>query len=227
MNNAKLNKKTEIKQKTKQIFGKKTNNQEYYYDSLSGKLLGCKTRENLILKKINKLKKDDYFLEVGCAQGHYLKKAFKKTKNVFGIDISKEFITKAKKTGANVQITSGEKLPFKNNFFNFVLCTETIEHIPNWKKSIKEIKRVLKKNGLVIITIPLEKSLFWRIFSIFFSPEKTRGHINLLTSIEIENEFVPLKLIEKKYIQTMSQTLNKFIPQKEKISMYAFFVFKK
>jgi len=219
--------KKSIIQNTKQNFGEKSDNQEFYYESLSGKLLGCKAREELILKEMRKIKKNDFFLEVGCAQGYYLKRALGRTKNVFGIDISKGFIEKAKKTGAKVEIASGEKLPFKDNYFDIVLCTETLEHIPDWKKSVKEIKRVLNKNGKVIITIPLEKSFFWKFFSIFFPPEETRGHINLLTSKEIEKEFEPMKILGKKFIQTMSITINNILPQKEKISMYAFFVFKK
>lgn len=216
-----------IIQKTEQKFDYRTDNQEYYYESLSGKLLGCKAREKIILNEIKKIKKNQFFLEIGCAQGYYLTKALEKSKNVFGIDISKNFVEKARKSGATTKIASGEKIPFKNNYFDFVLCTETLEHIPDWKKTIKEIKRVLKKNGKVVITIPLEKSFFWKFFSILFPPEKTRGHINLLKSDDIEKEFKSMKLLRKKYIQTMSIALNKILPQREKISMYVFFVFQK
>jgi ubiquinone/menaquinone biosynthesis C-methylase UbiE len=202
-----------ITQRTNQKIDERTDNQEYYYESFSGKLLGSKAREKLILKEISKIGKGKSFLEVGCAQGYYLKKALRKTNKVFGVDITKEFILEAKKTGADTRIASGEKLPFNKEMFDFVLCTETLEHIPDWKKSVKEIKRVLKKKGVVIVTIPLEKSLFWKTFSLICPPEETRGHINLLTTREIEKEFWPLKLVEKKFVQTMSQSLNKILPQ--------------
>lgn len=216
-----------IDQHTKQKFTKRSDNQEFYYDSLSGIFLGSRARATLIEKEIVEIKKEQSFLEVGCAQGYYLSKVLKKTKKVFGVDIDAEFIKSAKKTGAIVKVASGEKLPFKTAQFDFVLCTETLEHIPNWKKSVEEIKRVLKPKGKAIITIPLEKSCFWRFFSIFFPPEETRGHINLLNAREIESVFKPLKIKEKKFVQSMSRTLNKILPQKEGISMYVFFVFEK
>jgi ubiquinone/menaquinone biosynthesis C-methylase UbiE len=217
-----------IIQNTKQKFTKKSDNQNFYYHSFAGILLGSKARAKLIEKEMEKLNKNKSFLEVGCAQGYYLAKALEKTNNVFGIDITKDFIELAKKTGANAKIASGEKLPCKKEKFDFGLCTETLEHIPNWKKAVKEIKRVLKKNGKVIITIPLEKkSLFWRTFSLIHPPEKTRGHINLFSSEQIEKEFSDLKLIEKKFIQTPSLTLNKILPKWEQISMYCFYEFKK
>ncbi|MFA5763924.1 MAG: class I SAM-dependent methyltransferase [archaeon] len=206
---------------------KDTDSQKYYYESIWGKLLGSKVREKLILDQIKTLKKNQTFLEVGCAQGYYLSKAIERSNNIFGIDIIEDFVKAAKQTGAKVKIGSATKLQFKNNSMDFVLCTETLEHISDWEIAVDEIKRVLKKNGKAIITIPLEKSLFWRIGSIIFPPERTRGHVSLLYANQIKDAFYPLKLVEQKFIQTPCNTLNKILPQNEKISMYSFFVFKK
>jgi len=51
--------------------------------------------------------------------------------------------------------------------------------------------------------------------------------VSLLKSEQIINEFKPLKLKKKQFIQTPSINFNKIIPQREKISMYCFFVFEK
>ena len=206
---------------------KRTDNQEFYYESVAGKLLGSVAREKLIEKEFLKIKKDQVFLEVGCAQGYYLSKALKQTKKVFGIDVIDEFIVAAKKTGANVKVASATKLPYKNNSYDIVLCTETLEHVKDWEKAVSEIKRVLRPKGHAIITIPLEWSFFWKFFSIIYNPEKTRGHVSLLTATQMEKEFLPLKLKERKFVQTPCITANKVIPQWEGISMYAFFVFEK
>jgi len=211
----------------KQNITKRTDNQDFYYDSLAGKFLGSKARETLIVKELKKLKKDEKFLEVGCAQGYYLIKALKETKNVFGIDVIDEFINVAKKTGSKVQVASATKLPYKDRSMDVVLCTETLEHIKDYKKAVKEIKRVLKSKGKAIITIPLEQSCFWKFFSLIYNPEKTRGHVSLVKASEIEKEFLPLKLKKRHFVQTPCQTLNKILPNIEKISMYCFFVFEK
>lgn len=130
----------------------------------------------------------------------------------------------AKTTGANVKLANGEEIPF-NKKFDKILCTETIEHIPNYKKAINKMKNKLNKNGKIIITIPLEKSYFWRLFSIIYPPEKYRGHINLLNSNELIDLFKPLKVKKKIFIQTPFLTLNKILPQFEKFSMYIFVIF--
>ncbi len=214
---------------TKQKFDSKSDNQNFYYQSLSGYLLGSKAREDFILNEFNQITKNDFFLEVGCAQGYYLSKVIKKTKNVFGIEVRKDFVKFANKTGAKVLLASATNLPFKKNEFDYVLCTEVLEHVPNWEKAVSEIYKVTKKNGRVIITVPLEKSFFWKVFSLVYPPEEYRGHINLVTSELVEKIFKKngFKLKKRKFIQSPFITLNKILPQKEIISMYACFVFEK
>jgi len=208
---------------------KKSNkdNQHFYYETLAGRFLGSKAREHLIAKELLRIKSSQSFLDVGCAQGYYISIAKTRTSNLFGIDYVPAFVAEAKKTGAKVVACSAEKLPFESNKFDFVLCTETLEHVSDWKKAVSEIKRVLKKNGRAIITVPLEKSFFWSLFSIIFNPKKTRGHLHLLTCNDIEKEFSLLKLEKKIFVQSMSETANKVIPQHEAVSMYCLFVFRK
>lgn len=52
----------------------------------------------------------------------------------------------------------GEKLPFKDNDFDLVVSTSTLEHMPDWKESLKEIHRVLKNNGIFFLNVP---NYFW------------------------------------------------------------------
>jgi ubiquinone/menaquinone biosynthesis C-methylase UbiE len=47
-----------------------------------------------------------------------------------------------------------EKLPYNDNSFNFVSCTEVIEHLENYRLIIREAYRVTKPNGLVVFTTP-------------------------------------------------------------------------
>tara|TARA_B100001027_G_scaffold136891_1_gene95056 strand:- start:522 stop:1415 length:894 start_codon:yes stop_codon:yes gene_type:complete len=52
-----------------------------------------------------------------------------------------------------IHVGSLEKLPFKNNFFDFVLCQGVIHHMDDDKKGFKEIHRVLKKGGKTHIVV--------------------------------------------------------------------------
>ena len=50
----------------------------------------------------------------------------------------------------------GHYLPFKNNSIDLIYCLETFEHIPNCIDIINEVHRILKKNGILIYSLPIE-----------------------------------------------------------------------
>lgn len=45
---------------------------------------------------------------------------------------------------------------FKNNFFDIIICSHVLEHIPDDIKAINEMHRVLKKDGLLFISVPID-----------------------------------------------------------------------
>ncbi|MBN2203311.1 MAG: methyltransferase domain-containing protein [Candidatus Aenigmarchaeota archaeon] len=87
-------------------------------------------------------------LDIGCGAGFNLK-----NKNWYGIDMDKEAIKMSKKKGI-VKLGSISKIPFKNNTFEGVCCLEVIEHVPGKKSPVKEITRVLRTGGRVVISTP-------------------------------------------------------------------------
>ena len=96
-------------------------------------------------------------LELGCGSGYgtkLIKKHFKPEK-ISAIDLDERMIKIANKnnTDANITFIVGDatKLPFSNNTFDAVFELGIIHHIPNWRDSIKEIFRVLKPGGQIII----------------------------------------------------------------------------
>ncbi len=103
-------------------------------------------------------------LEIGCGQGF---NSFLLSKNrsnkVTGIDLSKRDITIAKKRypHVNFKIMNAEKLKFKNNYFHTIYAIEILEHVDNLDKVLNEVKRVLKKEGKLIISVPHYKSEKW------------------------------------------------------------------
>jgi SAM-dependent methyltransferase len=54
----------------------------------------------------------------------------------------------------NINIILGNKIPFKENHFDFLICTEVLEHVENYQQLVDEIYRVLKPNAKALITIP-------------------------------------------------------------------------
>jgi len=98
-------------------------------------------------------------LDVACGSGYgsfYL--AEKGAKKVFGIDNSEETIKYAKRTYPHpkVEYSVGDALDLKlpGNSIDVVVSFETIEHVPDHRRFLGEVKRVLKKDGLLIISTP-------------------------------------------------------------------------
>ncbi len=116
--------------------------------------------------------KNKKVLDIGCGKGRFLKHLVELGGICTGIDLSDNLIKGAKTNVKKASFIQGSatELPFKDNYFDYIYSIETFEHIPNIKLAIKEIFRVLKPNGKVII---IDKS-FWSIHPIFLLPTPIR-----------------------------------------------------
>lgn len=97
-------------------------------------------------------------LDVGCWSGQYLSLAQKYTLKSYGIDPGVEAIKIAKKNLPYSTFKQGvaEKLPYDDSFFDVVTIFDVIEHVSRGSEKVvlKEIHRVLKKGGTVILSTP-------------------------------------------------------------------------
>ncbi len=80
-----------------------------------------------------------------------------------GVDPSKNMIKIAKKRGIDVRLGYGERLPFKNNTFDYITIIITICFVKDPRKVLEEARRVLKKNGKIIVGI-IDKDGFLFLF---------------------------------------------------------------
>lgn len=97
-------------------------------------------------------------LDVGCGEGFTLARLKKEKigKSFEGIDNLDESLEIAKKIHPDLNIKKGDiyKLPYKDNSFDLVLCTEVLEHLSDPKKAYKELRRVSRK--YVLLSVPNE-----------------------------------------------------------------------
>jgi ubiquinone/menaquinone biosynthesis C-methylase UbiE len=107
-------------------------------------------------------------LDLGSGCGVYAIHLSRKGAKIYSIDISKNAIINARGLCKNENVKpncpnflncSGTELPFKDHSFDFVLCLELIEHIPDHMALMKEIRRVLKRNGILVISFPSKYSV--------------------------------------------------------------------
>lgn len=207
----------------------KLNDQNFYYKDFRGRLLGNKERERLILQELSKLSRKDFFLEVGCAQGYFVAMARRFSENAFGGEYEIEKMPSARKAfpGCHFLGINAEVLPFKEDSFDFVLCTEVLEHVPDWKTALNELLRVSKEK--VLVTVPLEKGLVWKAISRFRGMD-TRGHLHMLDSSDIRNNLGGgWKIARHEIVATPSRHLNRVLGNRagESLGLYSFLLLEK
>ena len=117
-------------------------------------------------------------LEIGVGTGRFAVPL----KIQFGIDPSKKMLEFAQKRGIDVRVGEGEKLPFKNSTFDYAAIIITLCFVKDPAKVLSEARRVLKKNGKIIIGIidknsslgrfyQRKKSVFYKQANFFGVPE--------------------------------------------------------
>lgn len=153
-----------------------------------------KARVKSVLKFL-KPKKEDIILDAGCGEGKTALKVAKKCKKVYGIDIAKNAFTQSKsKAPKNVVFKKMnlENLKFKNNTFDKIFCIETLEHVLHPKKAIKEMKRVLKKQGILVLSYPtIDQTMIAKLnyFLGFDKPSNISEHLTEWCYGEIKKQF--------------------------------------
>jgi len=94
-------------------------------------------------------------LDVACGKGLFLREALKRSLEIYGIDISKVAIKKAKQfIKGNFCSGNAENLSYKDNSFDYVTCLGSLEHFTHPDIGVKEIAMVLKNDGKAIIYVP-------------------------------------------------------------------------
>lgn len=145
------------------------------------------------------------FLDVGCGSGIFMEEAIRQGKYAIGIDYSAEMIETARKNLSKYPTSSYElivgqaqKLPLPKNSVDIVLASGLTDYLTKNETAefFKEIKRILKKDGHVIITFPKKSSIYAFL---------RRG-----TGLKFRQSLLQLPPIETDYTQRDIQKLFKF-----------------
>lgn len=147
-------------------------------------------------------KKDIKVLDIGCADEH-LKAFLKDDINYYGLDFDG-------KHSFSVDLDQGNKIPVEDNFFDVVVCLETLEHVSYPKIIMEEIIRVGKKGFIFIGSMPNEYNIYSRLQFLLAIVPKTRSpfivveehqHISLPRVNDIINLFSDyVDILSIKYI---------------------------
>lgn len=118
------------------------------------------TRQINFLLEDDRVTKKTEILDIGCAEGLFLKRLGEKidSKHLYGVDISEKAIDHLNTYYNNISgyVEDFHNLSFSNKSFDIITCNHTLEHSPNPEQVLSEIYRLLKKNGIVLIEVPIE-----------------------------------------------------------------------
>lgn len=147
---------------------------------------------NIIISEIEP-KANVNILDIGFFRGDLVTKRFKKNKNsqIYGVDIDAKAISSAKDLGIITKKYNIEKgLPYKSDFFDIVVANQIIEHLIDIDLFVKEIFRVLKPYGYVVVSTE-NLSSWHNIFALVLGWQAFSQHIS--TKIYIGN---PMRLTQ-------------------------------
>ena len=111
-------------------------------------------------------------LEIGCGTGLILQRVAKFTEYAHGIDISPKMLAKAEKRGLNVEVADATSLPFEDESFDVIYSFKVLAHVENWELAMKEMMRVLRPNGFLVIDVYNKYSIRY-LLKYLFGAKKT------------------------------------------------------
>lgn len=129
--------------------------------------------------------KNKKVLDIACGSGYGSDLIANEASKVCGVDISSDTISHAEKTyrknNLEFLVGSTSNIPYEDNTFDVVVSFETIEHHDEHEQMMNEIKRVLKPDGVLIISSP-DKIYYNKTLN-----EPNKFHVKELEFNEFEN----------------------------------------
>lgn len=124
--------------------------------------------EDKIFTLLQGVSKTSKILDIATGKGYLVKELnLMGFKNVSAADIDLKNFAFNKKQFSLKQVDANCKLPYKPNYFDVVISSETIEHLKNPRDFMGEVFRILKPGGVFILTTPNVQTIFSRIFFLF------------------------------------------------------------
>jgi len=126
-------------------------------------------------------------IDVGCGTGHLLlalSTRLSKPPRLYGLDFSDSAIRRSKRLlpTAEFVVASVYDIPYPDDNFDMVTCTETLEHLQRPEDALKEMFRVLRPGGQLVVTVPDGAKDDWD------------GHANFWSAAELRHLLLPSRV---------------------------------
>ena len=132
------------------------------------------SNKNLLLKNLfspikytvrgTKIIKNKKFLDIGSGSGQFVYDMKQLGMVVYGVEPGNFDKKSTRDNKLNILKSDLIDARYPSNFFDIITINHVLEHVENPKKIIKEINRILKKKGSLILGVPNFRSLAYKIF---------------------------------------------------------------
>jgi SAM-dependent methyltransferase len=155
-------------------------------------------------------------LENGCGVGMYVEHLATHVKSIVGLEYDFERTREARQRSEQILCAAGENLPFPDASFELILSHEVLEHVEDDRLAVREIVRVLKPGGRVVVFAPNRgypyetHGVFWRgkyhfgnIPLVNYLPRSLRNrlapHVRVYTVGDLRRLFngLPVSVVQK------------------------------
>lgn len=154
---------------------KRFNDWSKNYDRSILQFLVFRNSHNMFIRHILSDERPLKVLDIGCGTGEFVLKLkqYRRDINIFGIDISSDMIGVAKEKvkfqrDIDFRIGDVENMPYDDGYFDCVTCAHSFHHYPNKSKAVREVFRVLKNRGKVMIIDGCKDGLVGKLIFDFF-----------------------------------------------------------
>jgi SAM-dependent methyltransferase len=148
-------------------------------------------------------------LENGCGVGVYVKHLVPHASRVFGLEFDLERAQEARQHSDHILCGAGEQLPYPDGAFDVVLSNEVIEHVQDDRLAVREMVRVLRPGGRIVLFCPNRgypfetHGVYWRgkyhfgnIPLVNYLPDRWRDklapHVRIYGRRDLERLFIGL-----------------------------------
>lgn len=144
-------------------------------------------------------------IDLGCGDGMYIEWLHNSIDNIYGTDYSHIRLERAykKNNSARLILMDLRDQVFKPEFFDIIICTHVLEHIKEYKYILKKINTILHPNGIFILGLPNEGSLWWQLaYKLEPNLFEITDHVNFFKAddVKIFCESIGFEVIQTEYM---------------------------
>ena len=127
------------------------------------------------------IRKGARILDVGCGNGAFLYKMKQAGMETHGVELSHKGCRAARTLGLDVREGILEQQRYPPDHFDVITLNHVFEHVPDPKETLRELKRILKPGGVLIMAFPNASSLACRMFRTYWASLDMPRHLAIFS----------------------------------------------